>query len=191
MELVCYPDKSDPTGEVSQNLTANQTQTKRQRGGQNGFSVHRPPWLVKTNGRPTKRIVSILRAKYAGDSRLTYEKELLNSRKDTHFCKTNHLQLCRVSPPAPTASQKQMANRQNESCVLLQLNLPEAIALRMKRSRRTPAKQVILTKRIIPASLMLFPPVSQVATSFPYMPILKPSLRSQLASSLLLPLHHE
>jgi hypothetical protein len=32
---VCYPDKSNPAGEVSQNLTANQTpQIKRKRGGQ-------------------------------------------------------------------------------------------------------------------------------------------------------------
>jgi len=33
---VCYPDKSNPAGEVSQNLTANQTQIKRKRGGQKG-----------------------------------------------------------------------------------------------------------------------------------------------------------
>jgi hypothetical protein len=33
---VCYPDKSNPTGEVSQNLTANPTQIKRKRGGQKG-----------------------------------------------------------------------------------------------------------------------------------------------------------
>jgi len=33
---VCYPDKSNPAGEVSQNLTANQTQIKRKRGGQEG-----------------------------------------------------------------------------------------------------------------------------------------------------------
>jgi hypothetical protein len=33
---VCYPDKSNPAGEVSQNLTANQTQVKRKRGGQKG-----------------------------------------------------------------------------------------------------------------------------------------------------------
>jgi len=33
---VCYPDKSNPAGEVSQNLTANQTQIKRKHGGQKG-----------------------------------------------------------------------------------------------------------------------------------------------------------
>ncbi len=33
---MCYPDKSNPTGEASQNLTANQTQIKRKRGGQKG-----------------------------------------------------------------------------------------------------------------------------------------------------------
>jgi len=33
---VCYPSKPDPAGEVSQNVTVNQTQTKRKRGGQKG-----------------------------------------------------------------------------------------------------------------------------------------------------------
>jgi len=33
---LCYPDKSNPTGEVSQKVTANQTQIKRKRGGQKG-----------------------------------------------------------------------------------------------------------------------------------------------------------
>jgi hypothetical protein len=33
---VCYSDKSNPAGEVSQNVTVNQTQIKRKRGGQKG-----------------------------------------------------------------------------------------------------------------------------------------------------------
>jgi len=33
---VCYPDELSPAGEVSQNVTANQTQIKRKRGGQKG-----------------------------------------------------------------------------------------------------------------------------------------------------------
>jgi len=33
---VRYSDKLNPVGEVSQNVTANQTQTKRKRGGQKG-----------------------------------------------------------------------------------------------------------------------------------------------------------
>jgi len=33
---VCALDKSNPAGEVSQNMTANQTETKRKRGGQKG-----------------------------------------------------------------------------------------------------------------------------------------------------------
>ena len=33
---MCYPSKPDPAGEVSQNVTVNQTQTKRKRGGQKG-----------------------------------------------------------------------------------------------------------------------------------------------------------
>jgi len=33
---VCYHDKPNPRGEASQNVTANQTQIKRKRGGQKG-----------------------------------------------------------------------------------------------------------------------------------------------------------
>jgi hypothetical protein len=33
---VCYPDELGPVGEVSQDVTANQTQIKRKRGGQKG-----------------------------------------------------------------------------------------------------------------------------------------------------------
>ena len=33
---MCCPGKSNPTGEVSQNLTANETQVKSKRGGQKG-----------------------------------------------------------------------------------------------------------------------------------------------------------
>jgi hypothetical protein len=36
LELVCYSDKLDPEGEVFQNVTANQTQVRRKRGGQKG-----------------------------------------------------------------------------------------------------------------------------------------------------------
>jgi hypothetical protein len=48
------------------------------------------PRLAKTNGNPTKRIVRILTTKSAAGSHLTYEKDQLNSRKDSNFCKTNH-----------------------------------------------------------------------------------------------------
>jgi len=48
------------------------------------------PRLAKINGNPTKRIVRILTTKSPAGSRLTYEKELSNSRKNSDFCKTNH-----------------------------------------------------------------------------------------------------
>jgi hypothetical protein len=38
----------------------------------------------------TKRIVRILTTESAAGGRLTYEKELLNSRKNSRFYKTNH-----------------------------------------------------------------------------------------------------
>jgi hypothetical protein len=97
-------------------------------------SVRQPSWLVETNGKPTKRIVCTLRIKSAGGNRLTYEKELFNSRKDSRFSRTNHSGFPHAPPPMTG---------------------------------------------------------TQMTTFFPYMPILKPSLRPQLASSLLLPLHHE
>ena len=53
-------------------------------------SVGHPSPLVETNGKPTKRIVCILMVKCARGNRPTYEKELLNSRKNSHFYKTNH-----------------------------------------------------------------------------------------------------
>ena len=91
-------------------MTASQTQTKSRRRGQNGFChldlvchLGFPPWLAKTNGKPTKRIVCTLTSESAADGRLTYEKELLNFRKDSHFYRTNHFWLPRVSPPAPMA----------------------------------------------------------------------------------------
>jgi len=94
---VCYPDKSNPAGEGCRNMTASQTQLKRRRGGQNGF-CHLPPCVTppvctahKHKGQMlTKRIVRTLTTESAGGNRLTYEKELLNFRKDSHFYKTNH-----------------------------------------------------------------------------------------------------
>jgi hypothetical protein len=38
----------------------------------------------------TKRIVRILTTESAAGGRLTYEKELSNCKKNTHFYKTNH-----------------------------------------------------------------------------------------------------
>ena len=40
---MCYLDKSNPAGEVSQNLTASPTQIKRKRGGQKGNRNARKP----------------------------------------------------------------------------------------------------------------------------------------------------
>jgi hypothetical protein len=57
------------------------------------------PRLAKIDGNPTKRIVRILTAKSAAGSHLTYEKELLNSGKNSHFYKTNHPGLPHGLPP--------------------------------------------------------------------------------------------
>jgi len=48
------------------------------------------PRLAIIKGKPTKRIVRILTTKSAAGSHLTYEKELLNSRKNSNSYKTNH-----------------------------------------------------------------------------------------------------
>ena len=62
-------------------------------------SVRQPSSLVKTNGKPTKRIVCTLTTKSAGGNHPTYEKELFNSRKNTHFRKTNHSGFRHALPP--------------------------------------------------------------------------------------------
>ena len=62
-------------------------------------SVRRPPWLANIKGRPTKRIVRTLTTESSGGNRPTYEKELLNSRKNSHFYKTNHPGFPHVLPP--------------------------------------------------------------------------------------------
>ena len=48
-------------------------------------SVRHPPRLANIKGKPTKRIVRTLTTESSGGNRLTYEKELLNSRKNSHF----------------------------------------------------------------------------------------------------------
>ena len=68
--------KDEPTKRIVRILT-----TKRQPAS---------PRLAQINGNPTKRIVCTLVVKCAGGNRLTYEKELLNSRKNSYFYKTNH-----------------------------------------------------------------------------------------------------
>ena len=54
-------------------------------------SVRQSSRLANIKGEPTKRIVRTLTTESSGGSRLTHEKGLLNSRKNSHFCKTNHL----------------------------------------------------------------------------------------------------
>jgi hypothetical protein len=41
-------------------------------------------------GKPAKRITFTLTIEYSGGNHFTYEKELLNSRKNCRFYKTNH-----------------------------------------------------------------------------------------------------
>jgi len=111
---VCYPGKSNPAGEVSQNVTVNTTQIKKEARWPErilsfglglsfglwhlSFICHLPPCVTPPACTPdrhnwqmlTKRIVRILTTESAAGGRLTYEKELLNSRKNSHFPKTNH-----------------------------------------------------------------------------------------------------
>jgi hypothetical protein len=120
---MCYAGKLSLAGEVFQNLTADQIQSSlqydpgnrlviREVSGYSKFAIwtwfviwvsafelylsfaslrqSASPRLAKTNGNPTKRIIRILTTKSAAGSHLTYEKELLNSRKNSNFHKTNH-----------------------------------------------------------------------------------------------------
>jgi hypothetical protein len=62
-------------------------------------SVHQPPRPANIKGEPTKRIVRTLTIESAGANRLTYGKDLLNSRKNSHLCKTNHPGFPHALPP--------------------------------------------------------------------------------------------
>jgi len=88
--------------------------------------------------------------------RLTYGKELLNFKKRGDFHKTNHPSFA-ASVRHPSRLVKTNGKPTKRIIVLSGLSVPEVIALRMKKSRRTLGKQVIPTKRIIPASLLLSP----------------------------------
>jgi len=108
---VYYPGKSNPAGEVSQNVTVNTTQIKKEARWPErilsfglglsfglrhlSFICHLPPYVIPQactahnhKGQMlTKRIVRILTTESAAGSRLTYEKELLNSKKIVIFTK--------------------------------------------------------------------------------------------------------
>src|SRR4030042_3419216 len=88
--------------------------------------------------------------------RLTYEKEHLNLEKTGDSHKTNHPSFA-ASVRHPSRLVKTNGNPTKRIVVLSGLSVPEVIALRTRKSRRTLGKQVILTKRIIPASLALSP----------------------------------
>src|SRR4030042_5549969 len=84
--------------------------------------------LAKINGNPTKRIVRILTTKSAAGSHLTYEKELLNSRENSHFYKTNHLGFpASVRRPSPLV---RISGKPTKRIVCtLGLKVPELISL--------------------------------------------------------------
>ena len=81
------------------------------------------PRLAKIDGNPTKRIVRILTAKSAAGSHLTYEKELLNSGKNSHFYKTNHPGLPHGLPPYDPDNNTFCIYAQNEIMVQFPLLL--------------------------------------------------------------------
>jgi len=109
--------------------------------------------------------------------RSRYEKELLNFRKDSHFYKTNHLRLHRVSPPALTT-------RKNE----WQTGETNRVHVRLKRAGAnllTYEKELLNSKRNNPfaktnhpgkgnngglGGLMEDPTSTRITAFFAYMP---------------------
>jgi hypothetical protein len=79
--------------------------------------------LAEINGNPTKRIVRISTTKSAAGSHLTYEKELLKSRKNSHFYKTNHPGLPHGLPPYDPDNNTFCIYAQNEIMVQFPLLL--------------------------------------------------------------------
>jgi hypothetical protein len=150
---VSYPDKLSAAGEVSQNVTANQTQIRRKRGGQNGnrnarkhgfYSGTLSPaetsqlWNI-TNLEGVDPEVALIRVKLQsclqhdpGNRRIIREASRLLVKwysadygldaTDRNYLKTVVESLLEVASLRQSAdldgSQKQMANRRNESYVL-------------------------------------------------------------------------
>jgi hypothetical protein len=166
---VCYPDKSYPAGEASQNLTVNPTQVRRKRGGQKGnrnackhgfYSGTLSPaetsqlWNI-TNLEGVDPEIALIRVKLRSSlqhdpgnrrvireaSRLIAEWYSANYGLDAttgSYLKAvvqDLLETASLRQSSVQDSQKQKrANQRNESYVLRQLNLPEVIALRIKKS---------------------------------------------------------
>jgi len=81
--------------------------------------------------------------------RLTYGKELLNFRKNSHFCKTNHPGFAAsVRHPSPLA--KTDGKPAKRIVCSLGLNVPEPVSLRTKESCSIPRKTTLFPKRISP-----------------------------------------
>ena len=149
-----------------------------------------PYGFAKTNGKPTKRIVRTLTTESAAGSHLRYEKELLNSRKHSDFSRTNHPGFpASVRRPPMARKTNWHTDETNRGTLTTESAGGNRLAYEKESSNSWKTSHSYKTNH--GASLMLFPPMTQITTFFAYMPILKPSLRPQLASSLLLPLHHE
>jgi hypothetical protein len=138
-----------------------------------------PHGLAKTNGKPTKRIVCTLTSESAADGRLTYEKELLNFRKDSHFYKTNHFWLPRVSPPTPMARKnKWQTDETNRGTLTTECaggNRPtyEKELLNSRKDSR-------FYKTNHPSFPHTLPPMTQITTFLPYMPAMTKGSCSQI-----------
>ena len=150
---MCYVNKSNPAGEVSQNMTANQTQIKRKRGGQKGnrnarkhgfFSGALSPaetshlWNI-TNREGVDPEIAFIRVKLQsslqddpGNRRVITEASRLLVKwysenygldaTDSKYLKAVVESLLETASMRQSAglqgSQKQMADRRNESYVL-------------------------------------------------------------------------
>src|SRR4030042_6337992 len=101
--------------------------------------------------------------------RLAYGKAQLNFRKTGDFHKTNHPSFtASVRHPSPLV--KTDGKPTKRIVRSLGLNVPELVSLRTKKSCSIPRQTTLFPKRIIPASIMVFPPVTQITTFFAYMP---------------------
>src|SRR4030042_5349689 len=81
--------------------------------------------------------------------RLTHEKELLNFRKNSHFCKTNHPGFAAsVRHPSPLAKTDGIPAKR--IVCSLGLNVPEPVSLRTKESCSIPRKTTLFPQRISP-----------------------------------------
>ena len=170
-------------------MTANQIQVGRKCRGQNGF-CHLPPCVTPSactphrhkGQTPTKRIERTLTTESAEGNRLTYEKDLLNSRKNSNFHKTNHSGFP-ASVRQPSRLAKTNGKPTKRIVCALRVKCARGNRLTYEKELFNSRKNSRFSKTNHPSFPHALPPMTQITTFFPYMPAMTKESCSQIHSS--------